>query len=71
MGREVGGGIGMGKTCEPKAFSFQCMTKFTTEKKKKKTQLHSVSLLPQGRPTFTVHYLVGIISHGTTSQFKI
>ena len=35
--REVGGGIGMGKTCEPKAFSFQCMTKFTTKKKKKKT----------------------------------
>ena len=26
---------GMGKTCEPKAFSFQCMTKFTTKKKKK------------------------------------
>ena len=36
VGREVGGGIGMGKTCEPKAFSFQCMTKFTTNKKKKK-----------------------------------
>ena len=36
MGREVGGGIGMGKTCEPKAFSFQCMTEFTTNKKKKK-----------------------------------
>ena len=36
VGREVGGGIGMGKTCEPKAFSFQCMTEFTTNKKKKK-----------------------------------
>ena len=35
MGREVGGGIGMGKTCEPKAFSFQCMTEFTTKKKKR------------------------------------
>ena len=35
MGREVGGGIGMGKTYEPKAFSFQCMTKFTTKKIKK------------------------------------
>ena len=33
--REVGGGIGMGKTCKPKAVSFQCMTKFTTKKKKK------------------------------------
>ena len=38
VGREVGGGIGMGKTCEPKAFSFQCMTKFTTNKKKKKKE---------------------------------
>ena len=28
--REVGGGIGMGKTCKLKAVSFQCMTKFTT-----------------------------------------
>ena len=28
--REVGGGIGMGKSCKPKAVSFQCMTKFTT-----------------------------------------
>ena len=26
----------MGKTCEPKAFSFQCMTKFTKNKKKLK-----------------------------------
>ena len=33
VGREVGGGIGMGKTCEPKAFSFQCMTELTTNKK--------------------------------------
>ena len=45
MGREVGGGIGMGKTCEPKAFSFQCMTKFTTNKKflkrKKKKRLRT------------------------------
>ena len=26
----------MGKTCEPKAFSFQCMTELTTNKTKKK-----------------------------------
>ena len=32
--REVGGGIGMGNTCKPMAVSFQCMTKFTTKKKK-------------------------------------
>ena len=31
--REVGGGIGMGITCKPMAVSFQCMTKFTTNKK--------------------------------------
>ena len=30
----------MGKTCEPKAFSFQCMTEFTTNKKNKKTKKH-------------------------------
>ena len=35
MEREVGGGIGMGNTCKPMADSFQCMTKFTTKKKKK------------------------------------
>ena len=35
MEREVGGGIGMGNTCIPMAVSFQCMTKFTTKKKKK------------------------------------
>ena len=31
----------MGKTCEPKAFSFQCMTEFTTNKKKKKKNKHA------------------------------
>ena len=36
MEREVGGGIGMGKTCKPMAVSFQCMTKSTTILKKKK-----------------------------------
>ena len=35
MEREVGGGIGMGKTCKLKDVSFQCMTKFTTNKKKR------------------------------------
>ena len=32
----MGGGIGMGNTCKPMAVSFQCMTKFTTNKKLKK-----------------------------------
>ena len=30
MGREVGGGIGMGNTCNSKADSCQCMAKTTT-----------------------------------------
>ena len=41
VGREVRGGIRMGKTCEPQAFSIQCMTKFTTKiKKLKKKKLN-------------------------------
>ena len=36
MEREVGGGIGMGNTCKPMDVSFQCMTKSTTNKIKKK-----------------------------------
>ena len=35
MEREVGGGIGMGNTYKPMAVSFQCVTKSTTNKKKK------------------------------------
>ena len=33
--REMGVGIGMGNTCKSMANSFQCMTEFTTNKKKK------------------------------------
>ena len=35
----------MGKTCEPKAFSFQCMTKFTTNKKKKRKRKKKIPAL--------------------------
>ena len=42
MEREVGGGIGMGNTCKPMAVSFQCMTKFTTNKKKIKKRFGRV-----------------------------
>ena len=38
MGREVGGGIGMGNTCKPMAVLFHCMKKFTTNLKKKKNE---------------------------------
>ena len=44
--REVGGGIGMGNTCKPMAVSFQCMTKFTTIKKKKATLIPGLRLIP-------------------------
>ena len=54
VGREVGGRIGMGKTCKLKDVSFQCMTKFTTNKKnnkikfkkKKKEGKHPIQLQP-------------------------
>ena len=59
MGRKVGGGIGMGKTCEPKAFSFQCMTKFTTNKNLKKKEVLYVKsafqLFLQSKLLFTFH----------------
>ena len=42
MEREVGAGIGMGNTCKPLAVSFQCMTKSTTKKKKKRRVYLSV-----------------------------
>ena len=42
MEREVGGGIGMGNTCKPLAVSFQCMTKSTTNKKKKKKEIENI-----------------------------
>ena len=34
LGGAGGEGGGMGNTCKPMAVSFQCMTKFTTSKKK-------------------------------------
>ena len=44
MEREVGGGIGMGNTCKPMAFSFQCVTKSITKKKKNLVFLSASSL---------------------------
>ena len=51
MERKVGGGIGMGKTCKLKAFSFQCMTKFTTKKKKvkKKKEIKEINIQNNNR----------------------
>ena len=39
MEREVGVGISMGNTCKPMAVSFQCMTKYTTNKKKEEEEM--------------------------------
>ena len=44
MEREVGGGIGMGKTCKLKDVSFQCMTK----KKKKRKNVIRDNMLDSG-----------------------
>ena len=43
MEREVGEGIRMGNTCKPMAVSYQCMTKSTTIKRKKKNKLKKKS----------------------------
>ena len=40
MEREVGGGIGMGNTCKRMAVSFQCMTKSTKKKKRRRTHIN-------------------------------
>ena len=54
MEREVGVGIGMGNTCKPMALSFQCMTKSTTikerkkEKKKRTNGLEKIFKCPNG-----------------------
>ena len=49
--REVGGGVGMGKTCKLNDISFQCMTKFTknTKKKRKKESSNLRSTTPKAR----------------------
>ena len=45
----VGGGIRMGNTYKPMAVLFQCMTKFTTNKIKKKKKQGTNKLPPTGR----------------------
>ena len=49
----------MGKTCEPKAFSFQCMTEFTTNKKKNnklKKKRKSIKIFPK------IHFYLSLLS---------
>ena len=58
VGREVGGGIGMGKTCKPKAFSFQYMTKFTTNKKKRKEKKRKRKVLCENEKCVSLYLKV-------------
>ena len=47
MGKDVGGGIGLGNTCKSMADSCQCMAKTTTIKKNKRNKkLTSLHLVP-------------------------
>ena len=64
MEREVGGGIGMGNTCKPMAVLFQCMTKFTTNKKKKKsTFLSCIRFQTSGDTQFLIFKGIKIVLH--------
>ena len=49
------GGIGMGNTCKPMADSFQCMTKPTTIKKKKRKWLEVLDQIPRNVHQLTQH----------------
>ena len=71
MEREVGGGIGMGNTCKPMAVSFQCMTKFTTNKKKKKTDAVRKSKTNKGSINIILSLMVWTTIHAhTLSEYK-
>ena len=63
MEREVGGGIGMRNTCKPMAVSFQRMTKFTTNKKKKlkkksKKQNKTKRISGKQKKLMTIHFII-------------
>ena len=73
MEREVGGGIGMGNICKPMAVSFQCMTKFTTNKKKKTDHWLSACLVLWVRVhmfTPTTLVLFGILVGSFSQEIK-
>ena len=68
----MGGGIGMGNTCKPMAVLFQCMTKFTTNKKKKKKEgsvsikdIHILNrtILEHNREVITAGVLEGFLEN--------
>ena len=47
----------MGNTCKPMAVSFQCMTKSTTNKKKKKINTTPLELLDLHQDLYFLHFL--------------
>ena len=57
----MGGGIGMGNTCKPLAVSFQCMTKSTTNKNKKKKETEKKIKLES---------LIGFLSANKIDNYK-
>ena len=63
MDREVGGGIGMGNTCKPMADSFQCMTKFTTNKKNNKIKKKKKRNQSRLRPQYWVSLLAQMVKN--------
>ena len=65
MEKEVGGGIGMGNTCKPMAVSFQGMTKFTTNKKKKEKKSEAIHVHHTGKSEHESRFF----SHLATSLF--
>ena len=64
MEREVGGGIGMGNTCKPMAVSFQCMTKSTTNKIKKKKEW-----LAEGKDFLSLQLVFLLFCKGSSQFF--
>ena len=67
MGREAGGGIGMGNTCKSMADSCQCMAKTTT--KKKKLMLKHVFFLPDHFFSFCEFQIFHLFFFCTVSVF--
>ena len=68
MEREVGGGIGMGNTCKPMADSFQCMKKFTTNKKIKKKR--NGAIWRSGKRALCRHRMYDILNQEKNNVYK-
>ena len=56
--------MGMGNTCKPMAVSFQCMTKSTTNKKKKTGSLFLLERSVNSTHLFFVFFLMKPVKEG-------